>query len=206
MSSLVFEMQETPKSVELRRTGVTAIEVEIEQGEEQGEGGRGKGEEREAGALEPLQLPDGVVLVQQLSVHSEGDSLRAHLVVPDGVENRLRLEGHRVYLDLAFPKAPWNVAKPGPKGPRVLLDPPDHSDGREQLDAAVGRFDQIKPFLTSAIQAPEPDVLAALAHSLDDLRTAVERLNVNGDAETERASRLAAIVDASDAIKRAGGR
>src|SRR5205814_7955511 len=76
MSSLVFEMQGTPKSVELRRTGVTAIEVEIEQGEEQGEGGRGKGEEREAGALEPLQLPDGVVLVQQLSVHSEGGSLR----------------------------------------------------------------------------------------------------------------------------------
>src|SRR5204862_6309136 len=139
MSSLVFEMQETPREVEVRRTGISTIEVEILRGT----GGRGQGER----VFEPLTLPDGVVLVQQLSVHSEGDSLRAHLVVPDGVENRLRLEGHRVYLDLAFPKAPWNVAKPGPKGPRVLLDPPGHSDGREQLDAAVGRFDQIKPFL-----------------------------------------------------------
>jgi hypothetical protein len=156
--------------------------------------------------LESLALPDGVVLVQQLSVHSEGDSLRAHLVVPDGVENRLRLEGHRVYLDLAFPKAPWSVRRAPQAAPApvktVASEPP--RDDREQLDAAVARFDQIKPFLTSAIQAPEPEVLAALAHSLDDVRTTVERLNVNGDAETDRASLLAAIADASDAIKKAG--
>jgi hypothetical protein len=200
MSSLVFEMQETPKAIEVKRTSATTLDVEI------GEA---------TGALEPLMLPDGVVLVQQLSVHSEGDSLRAHLVVPDGVENRLRLEGRRAYLDLAFPKAPWNVAKPGPTGPglpsnepdrvgRILPDPPN--DSREQLDAAVARFDQIKPFLTSAMQAPEPDVLAALAHSLDDLRTAVERLSVRADAQTDRASLLAAIADASNAIKKTGDR
>jgi sporulation related protein len=211
MSSLVFEMQETPKAIELKRTSGTALDVEI-------------GQTR--GVLEPLALPDGVVLVQQLSVHSEGDSLRAHLTVPEGVEDRVRLEGRRVYLDLAFPKAPWDVQKPGPKGPglppkddlparesgtresvaRVLLDPPDHSDGRDQLDDAVARFDQIKPFLNSALVMPEPDVLAALAHSLNDLRATVERLGVSRDVETDRASLLAAIADASVVIKKAGDR
>ena len=204
MSSLVFEMQETPKAIELKRTSGTALDVEIGQA---------------AGVLERLTLPDGVVLVQQLSVHSEGDSLRAHLVVPDGVENRIRFEGHRVYLDLAFPKAPWDVVKPGPKGPglpskesgspstepvgRVLLHPADHSDGRAQLDAAVARFDQIKPFLNSALAMPEPDVLAALAHSLDDLRGVVEKLHVSADADGDRAALLAAINAASDAIEKA---
>jgi len=197
-SSLVFEMQGTPKAVEVKRTSGTTLDVEI-------------GET--AGVLEPLQLPDGVVLVQRLSVHSEGDSLRAHLVVPDGVENRLRLEGRRVYLDLAFPKAPWNVAKPA-RGGRVLSDPADHSavvtesprDDRAQLDAAAARFDQIKPFLTPALQMPEPDVLAALAHSLDDLRATVERLTVNGDADADRTTLLAAIAGASSEISRAGDR
>jgi hypothetical protein len=192
MSSLVFEMQETPKAIELKRTSGTALDVEIGQA---------------AGVLERLTLPDGVVLVQQLSVQSEGDSLRAHLVVPDGVENRVRLEGHRVYLDLAFPKAPWDVEKPGPKEPsvgRVLLDPPGHSDGRAQLDAAVARFDQIKPFLNSALAMPEPDVLAALAHSLDDVRGVVEKLHVSADADGDRAALLAAVSDASAAIRKAG--
>jgi hypothetical protein len=196
MSSLVFEMQETPKAIELKRTSGTALDVEIGQA---------------AGVLERLTLPDGVVLVQQLSVQSEGDSLRAHLVVPDGVENRVRLEGHRVYLDLAFPKAPWDVEKPAPAG-RVLSDPADHSeiatepprDARAQLDAAVARFDQIKPFLNSALSMPDPDVLAALAHSLDDLRGVVEKLHVSADADGDRAALLAAIYDASNAIKKAG--
>ena len=212
MSSLVFEMHQTPKQVEVRRTGISTIEVEIQQGT----GGRGQG----AAVFEPLMLPDGVVLMQQLSVRSEGDSLHARLIVPDGVEHRLRLEGRRVYLDLAFPKAPWSVEKPGPKGPglpskesdlaspkpvgRVLPDPP--KDSREQLDAAVARFDQIKPFLSSALAMPEPDVLAALAHSLDDLRTTAEHLSVSADAATDRASLLGAIADASDAIKKAGDR
>ena len=198
MSSLVFEMHETPKAVEVKRTSATSLDVEIGQ---------------TAGELEPIALPDGVVLVQQLSVHSEGDSLRAHLVLPDGVENRLRLEGRRVYLDLAFPKAPWNIAKPV-RASRVLSEPADYStvaadppnDAREQLDAAVARFDQIKPFLNSALAMPEPDVLAALAHSLDDLRTTVEHLTISRDGETDRASLLAALADASNAIKKAGGR
>jgi hypothetical protein len=213
MSSLVFEMQETPKQVEVRRTGISAIEVEIRRGARDGQQG--------AGAFEPLSLPDGVVLVQRLSVHSDGDSLLAHLVVPDGVENRVRLEGHRVYLDLAFPKAPWDVARPVRAG-RVLSasaeaaadrsDPADRStiageaprDNREQLDAAIARFDQIKPFLNSALAMPEPDVLAALAHSLDDLRGVVEKLHVSADADGDRAALLAGVEDASERIKKAG--
>ena len=67
--------------------------------------------------FETLALPDGVSLVHDLSVQATDDaSLRARLVVPEGVESRLRLEGKRVYLDLAWPKAPWMIGGAGQAG------------------------------------------------------------------------------------------
>ncbi len=208
MSSIVFEMRQVPKAIEARRTGTTTLDVEIGQGA----GGRGQGAEggslEGAGVFEPLRLPDGVVLVREVSVQSdEPGSMRAHLVVPDGVESRLRLEGRRVYVDLAFPKAPWTIRRvaPAAKSPAattVAVEP----DSREQLTAAVARFSEIEPFVSSALQSPEADVLAALTHSLDDLRTMVVGLNVAHDLESDRAALLAAIAKASDAIKKAGDR
>jgi hypothetical protein len=207
MSSIVFEMTAVPKQVEVRRTGITAVDVEIGQGAGGREQGAGGGRLEAAGNFEPLRLPDGVALVRELSVQSDASgSMRAHLVVPEGVEHRLRLEGRRVYLDLAFPKAPWSIPHVAPpaKAPvkAVAAEP---SDDRAQLKAAAVRFDQISAFVASAIASPEADVLAALTHSLDDLRASVEKLTVNGDVERERVSLLAAITQACDEMKKAGG-
>jgi hypothetical protein len=205
-SSLVFEMNGVPKQVEARRTSATSVEVEIGQVTDAAR--------QSASGLQPLRLPDGVVLLRELSVESENPgSMRAHLVLPEGVESRLRLENRRVYLDLAFPKAPWRItprasgtraasaASAAPERPetrRVVSDAP--SNYREQLDAIVARFAQIEPFLLSAAEAPEPDVLAALGHSLEDLRGSLAVLRVPAELEVTRQSMLAAVAQASNAI------
>jgi hypothetical protein len=249
MSSIVFEMSRAPKQIEARRSGSTSLDVEIGQqaagsgqravgrgqsavGSRQPAGGSGQsavgsgqpaaaGSAPAAGAFEPLRLPDGVSLVRELSVQTtDGDATRAHVVVPVGVESRVRLEGRRVYVDLAFPKAPWVIVKPGPEGPglprnespragrvqsdpeervgRVVSDPPNVY--RDQVDAIVARFTQIEPFLLSAAQAPEPDVLAALAHSLEDVRASLERTTAPADQRDDRQALLLALARAQAAL------
>jgi hypothetical protein len=235
MSSIVFEMSRAPKQVEARRSGSTSLDVEIGQ---QATGSRHRaasgaqraagsgqsaaaGSAPAAGAFEPLRLPDGVSLVRELSVQTtDGDATRAHVVVPVGVESRVRLEGRRVYVDLAFPKAPWVIVKPAPEGPglprnespraarvqadpeervgRVVSDPPNAY--REQVDAIVARFTEIEPFLLSAAQAPEPDVLAALAHSLEDVRASLERTTAPADQRNDRQTLLLALAKAQAAL------
>jgi hypothetical protein len=215
MSSIVFEMSGVPKQVEARRSGSTSLDVEI--GREAGgrEQGADAGGEQVAGVFEPLRLPDGVSLVRELSVRTgDGDSMHAHVIVPEGVASRLRLEGRRVYVDLAFPKAPWTIVAPGPKAPglpakdrvgglsdaprRVVSDPP--AAFREQLDGIVTRFTEIEPFLLSAVQSPEPDVLAALAHSVDDVRASLERTSAAADADGSRQTLLVAVAKAQAAL------
>jgi len=203
-SSLVFEMHGVPKQVEARRTSATSVEVEIGQVTDAAR--------QTASGLQPFRLPDGVVLLRELSVQSENPgSLRAHLVLPEGVESRLRLENRRVYLDLAFPKAPWRItprasdtraASAPPERPETRRVVPDDAPAnyREQLDAVVARFAQVEPFLLSAAAAPEPDVLAALGHSLEDLRGSLAVLRVPAELEVTRQSMLTAVAQASNAI------
>ena len=220
MSSIVFEMTSVPKQVEARRTGVTSLDVEI--GLAAGGGGQvAEGSAQGPGPFDPLRLPDGVSLVRALAVQtSDPATTRAHVIVPEGVESRLRLEGRRVYVDLAFPKAPWVILKPGPKGlglprtespkngrvvpdapervGRVVSDPPDAY--REQVDSVVSRFTEIEPFLLSAVQAPEPDVLAALAHSLEDVRRSLENTTAPAELQADRQTLLMAIAKTQAAL------
>ena len=111
--SVVFEMTGAPKSVEARRTSATSIDVAV--------GSRPSAAvdaDLEVRPYETLALPDGVSLVRDLAVRQSGDksSLQAQLIVPGDVESRLRLEGKRVYLDLALPKAPWMITGAGRAG------------------------------------------------------------------------------------------
>lgn len=214
MSSVVFEMTGVPREVETRRTGPTTLDVEI------GKHTVVVGDPEPA--YEPLRLPDGVSLVRELSAQrddAESDAMRAHLVVPEGVESRLRLEGKRVYVDLAFPKAPWHVERPKTslrapgqadrdsntepaseteKVGRVVVDPP--SNYQDQLAAVVARFDQIEPFLLSSLEQPEAEVFYALAHSLEDLRESIWALRVPADLENNKMSAISAIARATSAL------
>jgi hypothetical protein len=210
MSSIVFEMKGLPRQVEVRRLSSTALDVEIGPQSAQVDA---RASEGGVSPLEPLSLPDGVVLVHELSVRSDdAGSMVAHLQVADGVENRLRLEGHRVYLDLAFPRAPWRVKRPAVAGNTVerVQDVPAPgttsvaavapSAYNDQLKAIATRFEEIEPFLVSAATSPEPDVLAALVHSVDDVRDSIQKLTAPADLEPYRQSMISAVARASNAL------
>lgn len=191
MSSVVFEMSKAPRNVEARRTSATTLDVEI-------------GDTAGAGAGDLLTLPDGVPLVREMRVAAAATrgAMRAHLVVPEGVQSRLRLEGRRVYVDLAWPKAPWQVGSrtaratqkarapvPPPKAPS--RDGVDASQTRanvtaidayhEQLRGAVERFEEIRPFLISVVESPDPEVLAALAHTVEGIADVLASLSAPPD-------------------------
>jgi len=203
MSSIVFEMNGAPKEVEVRRISATALDVEI--------GPQPPPEELEQVTAEPLSLPDGVVLVRELSVRNgDSGSMHAHLLIPDGVENRLRLEGRRVYLDLAFPRAPWRVTHPAVTSEAAreerattqvtAVTAPAADAYNEQLRAVAGRFKEIEPFLMSAASSPEPDVLAALGHSVDAVRESIQAMAAPPDLEPYRQSMISAVARASSAL------
>jgi hypothetical protein len=202
MSSIVFEMRDSPREVESRRTSATTLDIAI-------------GHVTDAGAMDLLSMPEGVVLAREVSVGSTevGRAMRARLVVPEGVQSRVRLEGRRVYVDLAWPQPPWQVANrmPGPKGPglrgegsgpdtvaRVVSDSPETY--RERLNAVVARFEEIQPFLVSAAQSPEPDVLVALERSLDGLKSSLASVNPPPERVANHQSLLTSVVLAAGAV------
>src|SRR5258705_6602491 len=148
MSSVVFEMPTAPRQVEARRTSATTIDISI-------------GQVADTGEKNVLQMPEGMLLASELTVDAGGaDARHARLVVPHDVQSRLRLEGRRVYVDLAWPKPPWEVgsrasrAAQGAQATGKSIDRPSEDakqqskaakqgDYREHLRAAVGRFDRV---------------------------------------------------------------
>jgi len=194
MSSVVFEMHAAPREVDARRTGATTIDIDI-------------GRVSSVREADVLSMPEGVVLARELSVASAqtGGAMRAHLVVPDGVRSRVRLEGRRVYVDLAWPQPPWQVgSRAFPATQRALAPPPTHEDAgdayRQQRHIAAARLEQMQPFLISAVQSPEPEVLSALAHSLEGVRDSLAVMSAPPELEANRQSLLSSLALASRAL------
>jgi hypothetical protein len=198
MSSVVFEMPTVPTEVEASRASATTIDIEI-------------GSPSAPGDTTILNVPEGVLLTRAITVESAArpDARRAHLVVPADVQSRLRLEGRRVYVDLAWPKAPWQTGeRPAPveRDLRVAGAVPatrpagdETTASRAQLQAAIDRFEQIQPFLMSATESPDPNVLAALAHTLDGLRDSLAGMTPPAELVPNRQRLAAAVAMASNA-------
>jgi hypothetical protein len=205
MSSVVFEMPTAPRQVEARRTSATTIDISI-------------GQVTDAGEKNVLQMPEGMLLASELTVEAgSADARHARLVVPHDVQSRLRLEGRRVYVDLAWPKPPWEV---GGRAPRVAQSaratgkPTDaqsedvrqrsqaakQGDYREQLRTAVGRFEQVQPFLIAAIESPDTEVLAALSRTLEAVNESLAVATPPSDLAANHQLLLTSIAEASRAM------
>jgi len=198
MSSVVFEMPAVPRQVEASRSSPTEIDLEI-------------GNPSASAEATILNVPEGVLLARAVTLESAAhpSDRRAHLVVPAEVQSRLRLEGRRVYVDLAWPKAPWQAAeRPALAPPEMrvagVARPPnavrnDLEASRAQLQAAIDRFEQIQPFLLSATESPDADVLAALAHTLDGLRDSLQGMTPPADLASNRQRLVDAVAMAAGA-------
>jgi hypothetical protein len=206
MSSVVFEMPTAPRQVEAHRTSATTIDISI-------------GQVTDAGETNVLHMPEGMLLASELSVDAAGgkDTRHARLVVPEGVQSRLRLEDRRVYVDLAWPKAPWEVggrAARATQSAQVPAKPSDarsedakqqseqakHGEYREQRNSAVERFKQVQPFLISAIESPDTEVLAVLARTLDGVSESLTVATPPSDLAENHQLLLSSLAEASRAM------
>ena len=206
MSSVVFEMPTAPRQVEAHRTSATTIDISI-------------GQVTDAGEKNVLHMPEGMLLASELTVEAAGspDARHARLVVPHDVQSRLRLEGRRVYVDLAWPKAPWEVggrASRAAQSAQSTGKPTDaqsedakqrseaakQGDYREQLRTAVERFEQVQPFLKSAIESPDTEVLAVLARTLEGVGESLTVATPPSDLAANHQLLLSSIAEASRAM------
>ena len=206
MSSVVFEMPSAPRQVEARRTSATTIDISIGQG-------------TDAVETNVLHMPEGMLLASELTVDAAGgqDARHARLVVPEDIQSRLRLEGRRVYVDLAWPKPPWEVggrASRATQSAPATAKPNDaqsedakqqskdatQGDYREQRRTAVERFKQVQPFLISALESPDTEVLAVLARTLGGVSESLTVATPPSDLAANHQLLLSSIAEASRAI------
>ena len=166
--SLVLELPAVPREVLGQRTAATQFEVDISPAAADWREGK-------------WAPPASTLLLNHLEmIRVDSGRMRLRLDIPDEALSRVRLEGQRVYIDLAWPEPPWPIYNTAPPilQARSTEPPPVQPAAKSQravaqpdasVEEAIYRFRQVQPFLLSAVDSPEPQVLAAVARTLDDL-------------------------------------
>lgn len=170
--SLVFEMDAEPRDVMARRVGATILELEV-------------GPVELPVRPQAWSAPEGALLIREVSIGpsagSASDGMLARLTVPESAVSNVRLVGRRVYVDLAWPPAPWSVSVTPPLGSVAVTTARRSADSgahetasdadqidtyRSRVAPVISRFQAIEPFLSSAAASPTPDVLSSLAPAI----------------------------------------
>jgi hypothetical protein len=212
--ALALELKNEPRQVTARRRDDGTLMVEI-------------GPIDTAIDPQDWSAPDAVDLVQHVSVEEvaltpDTRHARATLTLPPSTEANTRVEGRRVYIDLAREKPPVvppaASAAPPPPAPRRLApasrgdadsaadvqraaavsDPPRPAG--ESLQPLVARFERLVPFVQSAARTPAPDVLRALATSVDELDASLRQFRATPDTADAHGVLLSAAAAARRAI------
>ena len=162
------------------------------------------------------KAPGDVSLVSRLSLSQRGQdltTLQAVLTLPETADASVRLQGRRVYVDVArrvdevtpvdaapieAPRRPRpNAAgEPVMTAPRPVAPPlADESMAayRTATQSLVARFEEIQPFLRQTVGAASPDVLAALSGTCADLEQALALVVVPASARATHGLLLSAV-------------
>lgn len=198
-TSVVLEMAGEPRQVVVRRASDTSLEVDA-------------GPVTAPLRARRVSAPAGVSLLDGVSIGNVAVSgrerfVRARLTVPPLTRGNVRVNGRRVYIDLA---PPWPVGGP-PAGAAPQFDAlvvvrpdavkpevvkpeavrPESGEAspldayRQSIDAALHRFEEIEPFLLSAVASPRVDVLAAVARTLQTLGASMRASDVPAEAKND---------------------
>ena len=137
-----------------------------------------------------MTVPDGVRLLQGVSIESVAISgrerfARVRLSVLPSTRGNVRVSGRHVYIDVT-PPLPVGGAPPvaAPQVDTLVVVRPEGGDAsalqayRKSLDEALQRFEEIEPFLLSAVASPQADVLAAIGRTLHALGASVSANDV----------------------------
>lgn len=186
-TSVVLAMTDEPRQAMVRRTGDTVIEVDV-------------GPVTVPLRARRLTAPIGVGLLEGVSTENVGASdrgryVRARVSVPPLTQGTVRVAGRRVYIDLT---PPWPGGAPPAQAvpqfdalvvvrPEVVRPEKEVASPldayRQSIDAALRRFDEIEPFLLSAVSSPQADVLAAVAGTLDALGASMRASDVPAEVK-----------------------
>ena len=199
--SFVFELADEPRSVSGQRVGATAFALT-------------------AGPLvtpvEPQtwKAPGDVSLVSRLSLSQRGQdatTLQAVITLPETADASVRLQGRRVYVDVArrvdevtpvdaAPLEPLRPARPYSSGAPGAARPAAPARAAESMDAyrtatqsLVARFEEIQPFLRQTVASAAPDVLAALSGTCADLEQSLALVAVPASARATHGLLVSAV-------------
>ena len=202
--SFVFELADEPRSVSGQRAGATAFVVT-------------------AGPLvtpvEPQtwKAPGDVSLVSRLSLSQRGQdptTMQAVITLPQTADASVRLQGRRVYVDVArrvdevtpvdaAPTEPIRrprgyAAAPPAAAAAPQQEAPPRADAaldayRTATQSLVARFEEIQPFLRQTVGSASPEVLAALSGTCADLEQALALVVVPPSAKSTHGLLLSAV-------------
>jgi hypothetical protein len=218
--SLAIELKSEPRQVNTRRAADGTFTVEIGPTD-------ADVEEQEWSAPAGVDLVRGMK-VEEIAVTPEASFLRATLTMPPTTAALARLEGRRVYIDLkpgtrgqgqqsaprasakraatqvrpltrsetAAPTAGANAASPAAATTTASVTPA----ARESMPPLVGRFERLVPFLQSAAATASPDVLRALASTLDELDASLRQVVPAPETADAHGALVSAVAPARRAI------
>jgi len=206
--SLVLELPGEPRDVSTERVNGTVLDVDAGP----------ITAPIAARAFQGASLVDGVVM-QGITNADGSHVLHARVTFSQEARSRVRLVGHRLYIDLIgqedapepsrrelradadVPRA--DVLRGGnPRVAPAAADPSaEDAAYRDAIDAVVDRFEQAEPFLLSAAAAPRPDVLQALTGTLGALRESVAALDPPRSMRGTHGLLLSAVTLASAAVE-----
>lgn len=176
--TIVLEMSAAPGSVTSRRVSGDLLEVDA---------GPARVDRAQAYTAPAGSSLVSTVLIDRLRADDSPATLRARITLRETCRSAVRVQGHRVYIDISSPDASPMEASAPAAGARVAArtrnaaPPAPASEGDDRaaeaaVDAALNRFGELLPFITSAAAAPSGPVLAALAAPLVELDRSVRAL------------------------------
>ena len=188
--SLVFELTGEPEDVSTRRVSAAVIELDA---------GPVVGPARPTSFM----APPGVRFVMGVSIQGASRApgrLKARITLLERARSSVRVLGRRVYVDFssdAQPVTPGSIKRtPAGRAPQASAPaaavpppvvgpaPPRGAAYREAVQPAVERFEQLMPFMLSAVASPSEPVLKAIGSTLVGIQALLTTIEAPAESRT----------------------
>jgi hypothetical protein len=208
--SVVFELTGEPRDVATRRVSAAVLELDA-------------GPVVMPAKATSFMAPPGVRFVMGVSVQgaasAAGARLKARITLLERARSAVRVVGRRVYVDFSAEPAPAaaaptpqqkrptaanaDVGRSAPASvPAVQATPPAtaRETYRATVQPAIERFEQLTPFLLSAVVSPSDSVLKAIGNTLIGIQGLLITVDVPGESKQAHDVLSLAVTTATKAV------
>ena len=188
--SLVFELTEEPGDVSTRRVSAAVLELDA-------------GPVVAPTRPTSFMAPPGVRFVMGVSIQGASGAagrLKARITLLESARSSVRVLGRRVYIDFSSdqpatssrprpasgpaPQTAASAVAAPPAAPAAPAAPARGAAYREAVQPAVERFEQLTPFLLSAVASPSEPVLKAIGSTLVGIQALLSSIDVPAESQT----------------------